>query len=158
MSMLRNCVSLPHVLCVLHYMTGSDEISHMRAFTKLHCIKTLLKYGVFIFGNDIEVADLLQPENLQSLIGVNVQFIVAVYALKHANCFDQPLEVPYQDSKLNDETSLSAMLENHRRQTWHKTIHTNSTVPTYNAIALRSKRVLHSHQKVCHALTPTLSN
>ena len=68
MSMLRNCVSLPHVLSVLHYMTGSDEISHMRGFTKLHCIKTLLKYGSFIFGNDIEVTDLLQPANLQSLI------------------------------------------------------------------------------------------
>ena len=157
-SLLGNGISVPHALCLLHYMSGCDDISHTRAFTKLFCTKTLLKYGSFVFGIETSVRDLVLPTNLQALIGVNVRFIIALYANKYANCFEQPLAVTYQNSNLNDQETLTSMLEQHRKVTWHKTIHIKNTVPSYQSVVLRTRRLLYAVQKIFNALTPLIES
>ena len=142
-------LSLPHMFSLLHFITGSDEISHMRGFTKGHCIKSVLRYGNFIFNSATSIADLLMPENIQLLVGMHVRMIVALYSTKHADCFDTPLESLYGNE--NDKQSLATMLDSHREQTWHKTISDNTTVPYYSSVFLRCKRILHSLQKVFNA-------
>ena len=102
----------------------------------------------------MSIQDLLKQENIQLLVGMHVRMIIALYTLKHADCFDQKRNLGelYGGPNENDEKSLTTMLDKHREQTWHKTITTNTTIPYYSSILLRSKRMSFSLQKVFHAI------
>ena len=90
---------------------------------------------------------------------------MALYALKYANCFENPLEVEHSDSnveslseEIRNEGILTNILKKQRRATWNKTIHSNNTVPSYHSIALRTQRLLYSVKKVFQAVTPMVES
>ena len=53
------------ILAWLHIVTGGDDLCFLRGFTKEFCCKAVLKYGTFIFDDDVEFNEIVENNQLQ---------------------------------------------------------------------------------------------
>ena len=56
--MLNSHVSFSKVLALVHFVSGSDDLSHLRGITKRDCVEAILKFGRFVFENVEEINDI----------------------------------------------------------------------------------------------------
>lgn len=88
--------------------------------------------------NDIFSIEVEQEEQRNALL---VKFFCAIYRFKYNSCFKVSESVP---ALMNDEAqnaSLGILIDNVRKNTWHKTIVDQNTVCTNDTMCFHSKRV-----------------
>ena len=109
------------------------------------------------FSRDTVVENLLSisPEHEEERNIIAAKFFCALYRFKYSACFKQSETLPALMSN-GSECDPRTLIECVRRNTWHKTILDQNTLPTYEAICYRSRRttlVLHIAAGALNAVT-----
>ena len=126
----------PKLVGLLHFVTGCDDLSFLRGFTKNFCFDAFLRYNDKICPTSVQELDELFSQSNNASYQFMVRFLSCMYSHHFASSF-QANEV----SALLKDISTNELLDMIRKRTWHKTIHTNNTLPSSSAIELHSKRL-----------------
>ena len=141
--------SLPKLICLLHFLSGCDDLCHFRGVTKNKCLKAMLKYSEFIFQDVKSIDQLVNPMNKDEFRRFFIRFIVAVYFCKYSSCFTKSETPGDIVEKCQDtDTYLGNLLTEVRDKTWHMAVCDKITVPSLDAVDLRSQRSVYSLQKI----------
>ena len=124
------------MLGTFHFVTGSDDLSNLRGFSKSFCYQIFLQHCDSICGIDpVDCCKFIYGD-LSSTEKIFRRFLVMLYLKKYNQCFAS------EDSlSLCAEAMKDATLQLVRNKTWHKTLITNNQMPTTSAINLHCKRI-----------------
>ena len=127
-------VQVAKLVGLLHFITGCNDLSFLRGFSKYFC------FGAFVHLNDLicdsaQKVELVLSRDSTALFKFMVNFLSCIYAYKFANSFN----VAELSAALSD-LSTAVLLDDIRKRTWHQTIYLNNTLPSLTAIELHSKR------------------
>ena len=127
---------IPRLLGALHFITGCDDLSYLRGFTKNFCMKVYTKCCDLICGESLEGCQSLFTGDVDSVKSFFTKLLICLYCDKYSQCFSSgdEKELCWQSG---DEKTLGII----REKTWHKTIVTNNQLPTTTAIRLHSERI-----------------
>ena len=131
-------VSAPKLLGMLHFLTGCDDLSFLRGFTKNFCFKVFEKYSEKISpGNASDVEKILAGDESTTLV-LMIRFLSFLYGClrKFSSLFERG-----EISTLLMDTDSKSCLDVIRKRTWHRTISANNTLPSLPAVQFHSKRL-----------------
>ena len=114
---------------MLHFVSGCDDISFLRGFKKNVCFQTFVKHSDKLCENQ-EYALQLFCGDLTAAKTFMLKFICCLYMYKFS----------WEVGTMLLDLSPLELVDKVRKQTWHKTISLNNTVPTLSAINLHGKR------------------
>ena len=108
-----------------------------------NCLLALVEYLKCLFRHaDIlapytkEEVTLLQRADLQTVKEISNRFYAAIYHMKYTPCFKS-----ISFKSLANDYSLDERVKMIRKNTWHKTLVANNTIPSVDAMNLRSERL-----------------
>ena len=144
---------ISRVLGALHFITGCDDLSYLRGFTKNFCMKTFNRHCETICDGSADECNDMFTGNFDRVHHFFVKLLICLYCQKYSQCFS-PGDIKLLCSESTEDKTLSVVREN----TWHKTIVSNNQVPTETAILLQSKRISFVLKLNADATLPELSN
>ena len=124
------------ILGALHFITGCDDLSFLRGFTKDFCLKTFIKHCSLICGESPKKCEDFINGETDATKEFFTRFLVCLYCQKFSSSFS-PGELTTLCADPNDENSFNTI----RKNTWHRTIVTNNQLPTTTAIAFHCTRI-----------------
>ena len=87
LSILRNrSMPLGVVYGIVHFLSGCDYLPHLRVFTKNACCQAVLKFGKYIFPDQIQFNN-PQFWTDECIDMITMNFHLALYYHKYAQCF-----------------------------------------------------------------------
>ena len=93
-------------------------------------------------------------KNLTSEVNLfYIRFISSLYRFKYSTCFTVNDSLPELIINESGKESYHTLLEGIRKQTWHRTVVDQNTVPTFEAIKLHSMRCTYTLNRLSNALT-----
>ena len=130
-------VAVPKLVGLLHFVTGCDDLSFLRGFTRNFC------FGAFVKLNDLmcdssEKAEQIMKGDSTAVFQFVINFFACIYSYKFASSFNVG-ELSAAISDLTPEMLLSDV----RKRTWHQTIYKNNTLPSLTAIHFHSRRLIY---------------
>ena len=116
--------SIPQIFGIIHFVSGCDYLSHLKGFSKGDCSNAVLKHMDFIFSSDMNVENLfsIAPEHGEERRAFLIKFGCALYRFKYNSCFKVEESLSALMHQEGPAGSLDYLIENVRRNTWHKTI------------------------------------
>ena len=125
----------PKLLGMLHFLTGCDDLSFLRGFTKNFCFKVFEKYSEKISPEKAVDVEKILAGDESTTLSLMIRFLAFLYGHKFSSAFERG-----EISSLVTDTDNKSCLDVIRKKTWHRTISANNTLPSLPAIQFHSKR------------------
>ena len=128
-------IAISKIIGAFHFITGCDDVSFLRGFTKDFCIKIFDRFNDQICAESAEKTELMLSGDHHETNEFFCRLLICIYCQKFSNCFS-----PGDLEKLSEE-SRDRAFDTIRESTWHKTIVLNNQLPTITAISLHCQRI-----------------
>ena len=129
-------IPVVEMVAALHFITGSDDLSYLRGFSKDFCYKQFLQHSDIICGTDAQICKQFLNGDVSATELVFRRLLVILYLKKYGTCFSSDDATSLCAEALHDST-----IQYISEKTWYKTVVTNNQMLSPSAINLHCKRI-----------------